>query len=135
VLPADVVDKRLGGANPHLAALNDHVVQRYLEELGQDEITQKVKKVITEELPSGRVSDDTVARILFMSPRTLQRKLRQQGTTFRRLVLATRRALAEQYLAEGRYTATEISFMLGFSEVSAFSRAYRGWTGASPREH
>lgn len=132
VLPSEAVDKHLASANPHLAELNDQVVQRYLEDRGKDEITDKVKKAIAEELPSGNVSADVVARILFMSPRTLQRRLKQKGTTFRHLVQQTRRELAKQYLAAGKYTATEISFMLGFSEISAFSRAYKQWTGMSP---
>jgi AraC-like DNA-binding protein len=132
VLPTDAVDKPLAGANPHLAELNDQVVQRYLDDLRGNEITEQVKRIIAEELPSGCVSDETVARILFMGPRTLQRRLKQRSISFRQLLQQTRRVLADRYLAEGNYSATEIAFMLGFSDISTFSRAYKQWTGVSP---
>ena len=94
---------------------------------------QKVKNAIIELLPDGRLSDNKVAEALFMSPRNLQRKLEAEGTTFKTLLTEIRRDLALKYIQDTELTLTEISFMLGFSEMSAFSRAFKQWTGKSPR--
>jgi AraC-like DNA-binding protein len=67
-----------------------------------------------------------------MSPRNLHRRLTNEGTSFKALLLETRQELARQYINDSTKTLTEISFLLGFSEVSSFSRAYRRWTGRSP---
>jgi AraC-like DNA-binding protein len=70
-----------------------------------------------------------------MSSRTLTRKLRERGETFKELLAGIRRELAEKYIMDNSLTLTEISYLLGFSENSSFSRAYRGWTGMSPSAH
>jgi AraC-like DNA-binding protein len=69
---------------------------------------------------------------LHMSTRKLHRKLAAEDTSFRALLLEIRTELAKQYLNDTSLTLTEISFMLGFSEISSFSRAYKRWTGKSP---
>jgi AraC-like DNA-binding protein len=75
-----------------------------------------------------------VAAELHMSPRSLQRKLSAENTTFRKLVEAVRQELAESYLADGNTPLMEISYLLGFSAQSAFSRAFKRWTGSTPQE-
>jgi AraC-like DNA-binding protein len=73
-----------------------------------------------------------------MSPRTLGRRLQEQGTTLKALLDDTRRRLALEYLRNRAHTLTEIAFLLGYSELSAFNRAFRRWTGSTPmqyREH
>jgi AraC-like DNA-binding protein len=67
-----------------------------------------------------------------MSPRTLQRQLKEQGMDFKKLVADTRRRFAQSYLGNRRNTLTEIAFLLGYSEVSAFNRAFKRWTGSTP---
>jgi len=69
-----------------------------------------------------------------MSPRTLQRKLAAEDTTFRKLVETVRQELAVSYLADARFTLVEISYLIGFSEQSSFSRAFKRWTGSTPQE-
>ena len=69
-----------------------------------------------------------------MSSRALQRELEKANTSFRDLVDETRKSMARQYLADTSLPLTEIAFMLGFSELSAFSRAARSWFGVSPSE-
>jgi AraC-like DNA-binding protein len=68
------------------------------------------------------------------SIRNLNRKLSNEGTSFKTLLMEIRRELAEQYINDSTLTLTEISFLLGFSEISSFSRAYRRWEGQSPSE-
>ena len=87
---------------------------------------------ITEHLRSGTPSADAVARDLLIGARTLNRRLCEAHTSFSETLEAVRRQLAEHYIIDPALTLSEISFLLGFSEQSAFSRAYRRWTGQSP---
>jgi AraC-like DNA-binding protein len=64
----------------------------------------------------------------------LQRKLTAEKTSFRKLVQAVRHELAESYLADDSFTLKEISYLLGFSEQSSFSRAFKRWAGLTPQE-
>jgi AraC-like DNA-binding protein len=134
-LPIEAVDKILPGSNPQLAELNDQVMIQYLAKLDQDHITQKVKAIIIDQLPSGSVTDETVARTLYMSSRKLQRQLQSAGTTFNTILNEIRQDLAQNYLGEENNSMTEIAFLLGFSESSAFSRAFKRWMGVSPTEY
>lgn len=134
-LPIEAVDKNLSGSNPQLVELNDQVMIEYLAQLDQDHITQKVKAVIIDLLPSGNVTDESVARELYMSSRKLQRQLRSDDTTFTTLLNEIRQDLAQRYLREQDISLTEIAFLLGFSESSAFSRAFKRWMGVSPSEY
>ena len=134
-LPIEAVDKNLPGSNPQLAELNDQVMIEYLTQLDQGHIIQKVKAVIIDQLPSGNVTDESVARELYMSSRKLQRQLRSDDTTFTTLLNEIRQDLAQRYLREQDISLTEIAFLLGFSESSAFSRAFKRWMGVSPSEY
>jgi AraC-like DNA-binding protein len=69
-----------------------------------------------------------------MTPRNLHRKLQKEETTFKQLLTEVRKDLAQQYIKDRSKTLTEISFLLGFAEVSSFSRAYKSWTGHPPSE-
>lgn len=70
-----------------------------------------------------------------MSERTLQRRLKDEGVRFEQILEETRRELALLYLDEKRLAIYEVAFLLGYSEPSAFFRAFRRWTGRTPREH
>lgn len=134
-LPPEAVDKILPGSNPQLAELNDQIMIEYLAELDHDHIAQKVKAVIIDQLPSGKVTDESVSRILHMSSRKLQRQLQSAGTTFYALLSEIRQDLAQKYLREQHTSITEVAFLLGFSESSAFSRAFKRWMGVTPSEY
>lgn len=84
-------------------------------------------------LKSGDASLDNVARQLGMSKRSLQRTLSDADTTYRKLVEDIRRTLAERYLSENDLQISEVAYLLGYSEISAFSRAVKLWFGSSPR--
>lgn len=130
-----VADERLPGANPQFAQLNDEIVINYLARLEGENIVHRVKAAIIENLPSGGVSDASIADVLYMNVRSLQRRLKADGTTFKTLLNETRKELAESYIQDDKLTLSEISFMLGFSEISSFSRAFKRWTGASPKAY
>jgi AraC-like DNA-binding protein len=81
------------------------------------------------------MSEQAMARQLHMSRRSLQRKLAEFGTTYQRLADETRRDLALRYMEDGVRSATDVTFLLGFSSQSAFTRAFRRWTGTSPTRY
>jgi AraC-like DNA-binding protein len=135
VLSKKAVDKRLPGSNPMMAQLNDQVMVKYMARLDENDIVSRVKAAIIDLLADGRLSDAKVAETLYMSNRTLQRKLQEQGTSFKKILTEVRRELALKYIKNEQMTLTELSFQLGFSEMSAFSRAFKNWTGQSPRDY
>ena len=122
-------------ANRDLAHSSDHVLQRALIKLGTNDVIGQARRAIMDALPSGAPREEEIARILCMSARTLQRKLAEQETSFSSLLTEVRRELAEQYVADPSVPVIEISYLLGFSEVSAFSRAFKRWTGVPPGEY
>jgi AraC-like DNA-binding protein len=70
-----------------------------------------------------------------MSPRTLQRRLADEQTSYQALVREVREDLASGYLTESRLSISEIAYLLGFSDVSTFHRAFRRWTHETPRAY
>ncbi len=122
-------------SNAQLVKLNDQFMLEYIAKLDKDNIVERVKVAITDELASGRISDAIVAKKLFMAERTLQRRLRENGTTFKKLLTQVRIDLADNYIRDSNLSLNEISFLLGFSELSSFSRAFKHWKGRSPREY
>jgi AraC-like DNA-binding protein len=86
------------------------------------------------QLSGGPVSMKQAARQLAVSVATLRRKLEEEGTSFSALLDAARREAAERYLSKPEPTVTEIAFLLGFSNLRAFSRAFRRWTGSAPTQ-
>jgi AraC-like DNA-binding protein len=119
------VDRPIPAADRELARANDGILTEFLGTLRKDDLITRVKTAITEELPSGSPTDDVIAQALYVSPRTLHRKLSAEGTTYSKLLETVRRELAEQYIADPSLSLTEISYLLGFAELSAFSRAFR----------
>ena len=74
-----------------------------------------------------------IARAMAMSERNLQRRLAAEGTTFQSVLDAARRELAIRHLSDPGATVAKVAWLVGFSEPSAFHRAFRRWTGQSPR--
>lgn len=133
-IDAKQADEQLIGANKQLAQLNDHIVVRFLAIQNRDDIVNRVRSAILENLGQGGVNETTVAEALHLSTRNLNRKLKVENTSFKTLLLEIRSELANQYINDATLTLTEISYLLGFSEISSFSRAYKRWTGVSPSE-
>lgn len=126
------IDKRLTGSNDELAKLNEHIVVKYLAHSERKDIVNQVKAAIIDGLANGAVTEKSIAEELYTSPRNLHRKLQKENTSFKQLLTDVRQDLARQYIQDRSKTLTEISYLLGFSEVSSFSRAFKGWTGKPP---
>ena len=97
-------------------------------------LAQSLKRLICDALPSGPPAMDDVAQRLGMSPRTLQRRLAEVDTTFQKFLENTRRDLSKHLLQRTGHPLAEIAFLLGFSEQSAFQRAFKRWNGLTPAE-
>ncbi len=125
-------DRILSGSNPLLAEMSDQIVIRYLEKTDDENLTNRVKTGIVDLMTSGKISDEKVADHLHIGVRTFQRRLQAEGTTFQTLLNETRQDLARQYLKDPAIRLEEIAFVLGYSEYSVFSKAFKRWTGHSP---
>lgn len=118
--------------NPAIADAVEQVAGRYIASLQAQPVAATVRDLLLDLLPTGEAGQETVARRLNRSLSTLQRQLQAEGLSYRAVVDATRRSLAEAYLGDKRFSQAEIAYLLGFSDQSSFSRAYRRWTGKSP---
>jgi AraC-like DNA-binding protein len=94
----------------------------------------RVENAISSVLPHGRVLVEDIARSLGMSERTLARKLSDEGLNFTEILQQMRRDLAVRYLDDPRLPVSKIAWLVGFREVSAFTHAFKRWTGKTPRE-
>ncbi|MDT8283111.1 MAG: AraC family transcriptional regulator, partial [Gammaproteobacteria bacterium] len=129
---ADLV---LPSANNQIALLHDEILMRYLVAIKKGDIVQQVRSIILNNLSDGQVSDKLVARELNLSERSMQRRLKEHKTTFRYLLDGVREMVAKQYIENPMNRMSDIAFLIGFSEQSAFSRAFKKWTGKSPVEY
>jgi AraC-like DNA-binding protein len=93
---------------------------------------QRVRAMIAEDMRAGVPCIEHIGERLHMSPRTVQRRLADEGTNFKALADDVRRSLAEAYVQRRELALSEVSFMLGFANVNAFHRAFRRWTGKTP---
>lgn len=132
LLSLRVADEILPTANRQLAGTLDSVLTGQLAALDRNNIPARCKVELLEQLTSGEISEGGMAKALHMSRRTLQRKLADAKLSYQKLVDDTRRELALRYLEDPQKSITDITFLLGFSGQSAFTRAFRRWTGVSP---
>ena len=131
VFSAASLDAPLGTANPLLLSINEQALLQYHARLDARHIGDRVRAQIARSLPSGKVSERAVAGALNLSLRSMQRKLKEEGASFRGLIDDSRRRLARQYAADPTLSAGEVAYLLGFADASSFSRASRRWVRRS----
>lgn len=123
-------------ADPALLAVFEADARRRLELLpAHGSVGGRVQALVAARLKGEVPTLATVAGMLGMSERSVQRSLSDERTSYRDIVDQVRRTLALAHLARPGTTATDVAFLLGFSEPSAFTRAFRRWTGASPSRY
>jgi AraC-like DNA-binding protein len=134
IFDRNVLEAPLPGENIVLASVNDQVAEHYLETLDPKVVASKVRELLIKLLPSGHATLENLATRMTRSTSTLQRQLTSEGASFAEIREDTRKTLAIDYLREGELSLSEIAFLIGFSDQSNFSRAFRRWTGYSPKE-
>ncbi|WP_135441301.1 AraC family transcriptional regulator [Mangrovimicrobium sediminis] len=130
---SDILEPLVTG-DPALARANDEATQSHLDSFLNQSTARQVVDKILEMLPDGPPAQHDVAAALHLSNRTLQRKLRDEDTSFSDLLQDTRLQLARKYLRQHSRSVVETAYLLGFSEPSTFSRAFKRWTGVAPAD-
>ncbi|MBD8889916.1 AraC family transcriptional regulator [Roseibium litorale] len=134
LIPASLLPLKPIPSDPHLNALMERFAVSQMTSLQTpDTLSDRVSQAIAGSLRDGEASLDKVAAKLGMSRRSLQRQFEQDGTTFRKVLDGVRRSLAKQYLTEHDMQVGEVAYLLGYSDMSSFSRAAKGWFGTSPK--
>ena len=98
-------------------------------------MVQRVRGALLERLPTGQSAIEHVATQLNMSKRSLQRYLRDESSSYKDVLNATRQELAQHYLARSSISLGEVSWLLGFQDGNSFLRAFKTWTGTTPGEY
>ena len=130
---AEFLNCRVPAADPGLFRIMKTYLEEVLEKLPQeDDVIAPVRRAIAEILREGEPTLSRIAKKLGVGPRTLQRQLQMRQMKFKSLADETRRHFALNYLQDSKNTLAEIAFLLGYSEASAFNRAFKRWTGLTP---
>ncbi len=121
--------------DPTLVAYLDELAENKMNPLAdrEEQMSDAVRRALWSMLPGGRPDLWRTAEELGVSVRTLQRRLGEEGSSFSRVLDELRRDLSNELLADRSISVSEVAFMLGYSEPSAFQRAYRRWWGVSAR--
>ena len=111
-------------------------LRKRLAELEVDDtVSARVRSALVELLPGGECSIDDVCRVLGMSRRTLQRKLKDEDTSFQQQLNHTRELLTKNYLRNTKLSSEDIAYLLGYQDLNSFYRAFSLWTGKSISEY
>ncbi len=120
---------------PDIASATDKIAEQYIETLDPHKVASEVRRLLIDLLPSGKADQELVSSRLNRSTSTLQRQLQGEGLSYREVLESTQRGLAETYLRDNKHTLSQVAYLLGFSEQSNFSRAFKRWTSMSPRQY
>lgn len=108
------------------------LVERRRARMGVSALVKQYQSAIPADTPSDL---GTMAKMLNSSPRTLKRRLREEGTSFTKILAESRASLAQELMRDKSLTLTDIAEQLGFSDLSSFSQAFKRWRGVSPRAY
>jgi AraC-like DNA-binding protein len=135
VLHATDLDRPFLTYNAELLDMLNPQLERALEERrAQSSISVQVKWILKRLLAGSRPEISAVARELGLSERTLQRRIIDDGATFRQLLLEARQELAHEYLNRPEMDVKEVAFLLGYEDSNSFYRAFRTWEGTTPSQ-
>lgn len=110
--------------------------EKYLASLnGGDNLAAELKRMLADLLARGEANADAACRRLKLSRRTLQRRLKAEKTSFQKVLREVRAELAVRYLRDTRLKALEVAMLLGYSNISSFTTAFKSWYDMSPAEY
>ena len=131
-----VLDAPMPTSDPALVSVLEGYADSLLDNLpAMGSLVASVAGLIRQGLSEGPPGVDQLSRQLAISPRTLRRRLREEDTSVSAIVTQVRHQLALEYLSSGDISASEIAYLLGFSDPTAFQRAFKRWQGCAPIEH
>jgi AraC-like DNA-binding protein len=134
IFTAAKLDAPLPAFNPTVARLHEDLLQQQLAAFDGAGLSVSVRREIALQLVNGEPRREWVAHSLNLSDRTLQRRLREEGATFEKLLDATRCDLAQHYLARPNLTTGDVAYLLGFADPGTFFRACKRWFDSSPTQ-
>jgi len=133
VFEAKALDEPFVTYNPELLEVIVPGLDAALKEgVGARSLADDVRSTLGQRISGERPAIDKVAKAMGMSPRTLQRRLEELGTSYQELLDDVRRRSARRLLASTDLDAGEVAFLLGFEELNSFTRAFHGWEGTTP---
>lgn len=135
ILDKGIAHQELIGANPLITITHEKLLNEFMSRINKDDLIQTVRTKIYEMLPLGTPAQSAIANELGMSLRNLQRKLKEKGTSYKHILEETRKRLAIDYIKQPHLSLGEVSYLIGFSNLSNFNRAFKRWTGATPGEY
>ena len=136
IFDSSVLNMPIVTADLTLGSLLERQAEELLAKSASEEktFTSRVRELIRKNLSGGKIRMEAFGRELGVSSRTLQRQLSEEGTSFQKLLEETQCEVSKIYLEQPEIAICEISYLLGFSQASAFHRAFRRWTGLTPKE-
>ncbi len=136
VFKNDILDLKVVTANKKLFQTFTEHADRILEKLNTNaSTTDSVKKTVRDLFKGEMPSIDKVARKMGLSRRTLQRRLKEEKTTFNTILENERKSLAIAYVGKSQLNIGEIAYLIGFLDLSSFYRAFKRWTGSAPQSY
>ena len=135
VLSRELVQKPLPLANSRLAHMADELTLQYLDTLETEDIVLRVERRILEGLRNDRFSRENIASDLGLSVSSLHARLAKHGTGYTEILESIRKETAIEYVSSSLLRINQIGYALGFQNSSNFSRAFKSWTGKTPREY
>jgi AraC-like DNA-binding protein len=130
-----ILDLPFKTADPALFDVLKRHAQQVTPARAENALLEQLRQILRGQLPRGVPELAQVARAMGLSPRTLQRRLADEKLTFAEVVDGLRRELAQAYLREPDRALGEIAFLLGYTELRAFLRAFKRWTGTTPSSY
>jgi AraC-like DNA-binding protein len=131
----DVWEEKLPASDSRLCETLERHARELMAEVASTSATSKrVRELLAAELSGGQPTIERIAKLAAVTPRTLQRRLSDEGQTFQSVLDALRAELAERYLVREKLGVSEVAFLLGYADASAFARAHRRWFGRAPAE-
>jgi len=127
--------EKLMCGNPLITSSHEKMLDDFMARVDKNDLSHVIKSKIFELLPLGAPSQTEIAEYLGMSLRNLQRKLHDQGTSYKEILESTRKKLAMNYIVQKHLSLSEIGYLVGFSSVGNFNRAFKRWTTQTPGDY
>lgn len=135
VFSRSLMDMEIPFANEEVAAQNEALVKKFLMRSTEPEsLAAKVEALISESLTDGAPAKETIAKELGMSAKTLERRLKEEATSFQSILTEVRQTMAEKLVLANEISLNEVAYLLGFTEVTNFHRAFKRWFQQTPSE-